>query len=221
MMIITIDGPAGVGKTTISRSVAEKTNLPYLDSGAMFRCLALLLGDGAWNWSEDRLDQTIAGYRFTLTGTGAQTSLLVNNSPLPEAIRSEQTGVWASHLGKLPVIRKRLKHLQREIGNNDGLVAEGRDMGTVVFPDADAKFFLDADPEERARRRWLQFKAMSLDAHFDALLKDMKQRDRQDQSRSTAPLVAARDAVIINTTSLSQEAVIQAILEALPKKNRP
>ncbi len=216
MMIITIDGPAGVGKTTISRAVAENTNLPYLDTGAMFRCLALALGDGAWNWTADRLNRTIAGFSFKLQGAGSGSSLLFNDEAVSRAIRAEEVGAWASNLGKLPIIREKLKHIQQEIGKNSDLVAEGRDMGTVVFPDASFKFFLEADPEERAARRWLQLKAMSLAADFDELLEEMKRRDAQDRSRTTAPLQAARDAVIINTTSISQQAVIQKIMQVLP-----
>ena len=214
-MIITIDGPAGVGKTTISRSVAENMQVAYLDSGAMFRAIALSLGQESWTWPEDRLLRRLGDFCFSLEGVGQQSRLLQNDVPLSEAIRSEAVGIWASHLGRLPCVREKLKQAQQALGRDTDLVAEGRDMGTVVFPEAAYKFFLEADPRERARRRFRQLKAMSVDTDFKELVDDIQKRDQQDRNRSVAPLQPARDALLIDTTALSQEAVLRTILQYL------
>ncbi|MCF8104921.1 MAG: (d)CMP kinase [Desulfohalobiaceae bacterium] len=211
-MIITIDGPAGVGKTTISLAVAEKMRVAYLDSGAMFRGLALALGSGSWNWPENRLLEAMEGFCFSLNGVGGASSLLLNNRPLSEAIRSETIGVWASNLGRIPLIRDKLKKAQQDLGRERDLLAEGRDMGTVIFPEADYKFFLEADPAQRAKRRWLQLRAMSVQADLAELVKDMRLRDKQDRTRSIAPLLPAREAYILDTTSMTQKEVIEAIM---------
>ncbi|MFW6055599.1 MAG: (d)CMP kinase [Thermodesulfobacteriota bacterium] len=211
-MIITIDGPAGVGKTTISLAVAEKMKVAYLDSGAMFRGLALALGSGSWNWPLNRLREALEGFCFSLHGIGGTSRLLLNNKPLSEAIRTETIGVWASHLGRIPLIRDKLKKAQQELGREKDLLAEGRDMGTVIFPQADYKFFLEADPAERAKRRWLQLRAMSVEADLEELVKDMRLRDEQDRTRPIAPLFPAPEAFILETTSMTQKEVIAAIL---------
>ncbi|MCF8039271.1 MAG: (d)CMP kinase [Desulfohalobiaceae bacterium] len=214
-MIITIDGPAGVGKTTISVAVADSLKVAYLDSGAMFRGLALVLGLDSWNWPRSRLLETLDGLQFSLTGIGRASTLLLNDKPLSEEIRTETIGVWASHLGKIDLVRDKLKKAQQDLGRRKDLLAEGRDMGTVIFPEADYKFFLEADPKERARRRWLQLKAMSVQADLAELVREMRLRDEQDRTRSIAPLVPAREAIILDTTSLTQQEVIEAIMSRI------
>jgi cytidylate kinase len=210
--VVTLDGPAGVGKSTLARLVAERLGVAYLDTGAMFRATALALGDGAWDWPEERLRERLAGLSFTLRGAGGGSSLELNGRRIGPEIRTEQVGMWGSNLARLPVVREFLKQAQQAVGRASDLVAEGRDMGTVVFPDAGHKFFLDADPDERARRRWLQLRDQGQDADLAELARQIRLRDDQDRNRAVAPLRPAEDAVIIDTTHLSVDGVFEAII---------
>ncbi len=213
--IVTIDGPGGVGKTTVARNVAARLDMAYLDTGAMFRAVALALGQGGWELPEGELSRALETVRFDLTGAGEASVLLVNGEPIPESARAEKVGVWASNLGRLTVVRSFLKGQQRHIGRQRDLVVEGRDMGTVVFPGAHHKFFLDASLEERARRRWLQLREQGREEPLQAIRDSLGLRDRQDRNRAVAPLKPAADAQCIDTTRLSLAQVQGQILEAI------
>lgn len=212
-LIVTLDGPAGSGKTTVARMVAHRLGIAYLDSGAMFRAFALRLGAQSWTWSEDVLRDRLAGLEFTLRGQGGEAALFLNGEPLGEEIRREQVGMWASDLAKVGVVREILKLAQQQLGAGNALVAEGRDMGSVVFPRARFKFFLDAAPEERARRRWLQLREMGVEEDLNTLIANLRHRDEQDRNRPIAPLKPAEDAVIINTAGLTPEEVVEKMAE--------
>lgn len=206
-LIVTLDGPAGVGKTTLAKRLAEELGVAYLDTGAMFRAIGFSLGEGARDWPEEKLTAELAKMRFAIEGEGANTRLLVNDREMGNEIRSEKVGLLASVLGTLPAVREALKRAQREIGRECSLVAEGRDMGTVVFPEARVKFFLDATPEERATRRVLQLRQMGQEADYDAILVQIKIRDAQDRNRAVAPLKPAEDAIVVDTTKLDVDQV--------------
>lgn len=212
--IVTIDGPAGAGKTSVSRRAAGLLGLAYLDTGAMFRALALRLGEGGHTLPEDVLDVRLAAMDFSLAGSGADTMLLVDGRPLPDAARTEQVGALASNLAVLPVVRRRLRLAQQALGRSADLLAEGRDMGTVVFPDAPRKFFLDASPEVRAARRVGQLTALGRPADYAEILAAIRRRDDQDRNRAESPLVPAADAVIIDTSDLTEDAVVARIVDA-------
>ncbi|GAB6059165.1 (d)CMP kinase [Desulfonatronum parangueonense] len=212
-LIVTLDGPAGSGKTTVAKMVAARLGIAYLDSGAMFRAFALHLGPQSWTWSEDRLRNGLAGLEFLLQGRGGESVLLLNGEPLGEEIRQEEVGMWASNLARLDVVRAILKQAQQRLGAETSLVAEGRDMGSVVFPQARFKFFLEATPEERARRRWLQLKEMGVEEDLDVLTANLRRRDDQDRNRAIAPLKPAADAVLIDTAGLNPEEVAERIFE--------
>lgn len=212
-LIVTLDGPAGSGKTTVARMVADRLGIAYLDSGAMFRAIALRLGAQSWTWSEDVLRERLAGLEFTLRGRGGAAELFLDGELLGEEIRHEEVGMWASNLARVSVVREILKQAQQRLGSGTALVAEGRDMGSVVFPRARNKFFLDAAPEERARRRWLQLKEMGVEEDLDALTANLRRRDEQDRNRSIAPLRPADDAVIIDTAGLTPEQVAGVVAE--------
>lgn len=214
-LVVTLDGPAGSGKTTVARMVADRLGIAYLDSGAMFRAFALSLGAQSRTWSEEVLRDRLDGLEFTLRGQGGQSVLLLNGEPLGEEIRREEVGMWASNLAKVGVVREILKQAQQRLGAGTSLVAEGRDMGSVVFPQARYKFFLEASPEERARRRWLQLKEMGVEEDLDALVANLRQRDDQDRNRSIAPLKPADDAVILDTAGLTPEGVVERIVEVV------
>lgn len=219
--IITLDGPAGVGKSTVAQTLAHFFSLAYLDTGAMFRAVALHLGEGSWTWPRKTLQTALNAMHFDLSGPGPAARLTVNNQHIGQEIRAEEVGLWASHLGQRPVVRDYLKRAQQEIGRKTSLVAEGRDMGSVVFPGATRKFFLDATPEERARRRWLQLKSMGHIADLKTLTRDLRLRDEQDRNRSVAPLRPAPDACVVDTTNLSLQQVKEKLRKLIQEQGSP
>ncbi|WP_285906560.1 (d)CMP kinase [Pseudodesulfovibrio pelocollis] len=214
-LIVTIDGPAGVGKSTMAKRLARALSIPYLDTGAMFRAVALRLGDGAWERGEADLASALAGMEFSLSGVGEDSVLSLDGAPIGDEVRTEQVAMWASNLATLPVVRASLKAAQQTLGKRFSLVAEGRDMGSVVFPTARRKFFLDATADERARRRLRQLADMGKTADFDDLREQIARRDHQDRNRAEAPLRPAPDAVIIDTTSLAIDEVFAALVRGV------
>lgn len=214
-LIVAIDGPAGVGKTTLAMRTAKALGLAYLDTGAMFRACALRLGDGAWDLPEAAITARLLELTFSLEGSGEETRLLVNGLPVGDEIRTETVGFLASRLATLPVVRAFQKAAQQTLGRDVSLVVEGRDMGTAVFPEAPFKFFLDARPEVRAKRRELQLQAMGKPADYAEILAQIKARDDQDRNRAASPLAPASDAIIIDTSDIDVDQVFERILSRI------
>ena len=210
--VVTLDGPAGVGKTTLARRVAEGLGLSYLDTGAMFRCMALKLGAGAENLPEEDLRTRCAQWTFTLSGHGQQSTLFCNGEAVRGEVRTEAVGMLAARIATVPVVREILRATQRAIGEQSPLVAEGRDMGTVVFPEARFKFFLDAAPEVRAMRRLHDLETRGQSADLATLTEQIRQRDALDRNRAVAPLRPAQDSLIIDTSHLDIESVLGVML---------
>ena len=212
--IITLDGPAGVGKSTLAKRLATLLSIPYLDTGAMFRTIALRLGPGAEKLPDDELRARCNGFRFRLQGTGEGTVLLCNEVPVGREIRTEEVGRLASRLATSTVVRDSLKEAQRALGET-GLVAEGRDMGTVVFPTARFKFFLDARPEVRGLRRFEELRAKGEPADLEEITEMIRQRDEMDRNRPVAPLKPAADAKIVDTSDLDIKGVLDTLVNAV------
>lgn len=205
---ITIDGPAGVGKTTLARGLARRLEIAYLDTGAMYRAAAWMLGPPAAEMQEDELACRLDSMRFALKGSGPDSRLLLGDRAIEDQVRTEEVGLLASSIAALKVVRDYMKKSQQKMGRETSLVAEGRDMGTVVFPDASCKFFLQADPGIRAARRCKQLQEMGREADEKQILEQMRLRDAQDRDRAIAPLVPAPDALRIDTGSLTPEEIL-------------
>ena len=219
MKVITIDGPSGVGKSSVAKAVAERLGYRYLDTGAMYRAATLgLIEAGGLNGagaprpqaSEAETASLLDALRIELDTSGRVT---LNGRDVEEAIRSGPVTRAVSAVSALPTVRRRMRKLQQRFGRDGRIVAEGRDMGSVVFPDAEHKFFLDADPRERARRRARQlYGDGGTDAIIDGILADQARRDRLDSEREYSPLMATDDMIRIDSTHLTLVEVTERIV---------
>jgi cytidylate kinase len=217
--IITIDGPSGAGKSTISKLLAAKLHYTYLDTGAMYRVVGLQVKRSGLDLeAEDageKLNQLLNTLDMKLAPgeEGQETRAFLAGEDVSDAIRTPEMAMVASRVSAEPEVRVKLTEMQRAIASNGKIVAEGRDMGTVVLPDARFKFFLDATPEERVRRRQKQLLEKGQKAEYKKLLSQIQKRDRDDSSRSLAPLKPAADAIIIDSSRMSIDEVVSFILQ--------
>ncbi len=224
--IVTIDGPSGAGKSTISKMLAAKLHYTYLDTGAMYRVVGLLVERSGLDLEAEntgkKLKQLLDTLDITLASgeEGQETRAFLNNEDVSDAIRTPEMAMVASRVSAAPEVRKKLTEMQRAMGNKNAIVAEGRDMGTVVFPDAKHKFFLDATPEERARRRHTQFLQNNQQVEFEEILAQIQKRDRDDSSRSLAPLKPAEDAVVIDSSEMNIEEVVSFMLKTVHQNQK-
>ncbi len=217
-LLITIDGPAGSGKTTVSRQLAERLGYQYVDTGALYRCIALEAQKAGIDTDNDeQLGQLCNGLTIQFREVDSQWRLFSNGADISDEIRTPAVTMLASAISAMPSVRQHLLRVQRNLGAKKSAVFEGRDMGTVIFPNADAKFYLDADIVVRAQRRYAELGPKHTQSKADVEA-DMRRRDYDDSHRKLAPLKPAADAVIVDTTQLSIDDVVQTMLNQIRQR---
>ena len=214
-LLITIDGPAGAGKTTVSRALADRLGYRYIDTGALYRGVALAAETrGVDPQNDDDLKQLCSNIDLTFVRKKEGLSLILNGENISDRIRTPEITMLASAISARPVVREFLLDLQKDLGREKAAVFEGRDMGTVVFPDADLKFFLDASTRTRAQRRYAEQKSKSSQT-LDEVERDIQRRDRNDSTRDVAPLKPAADAIVIDSTEMNVDEVVDLMVSQI------
>ena len=218
-LVITIDGPAGSGKSTVSKRLADKLSYLYLDTGALYRAVAwLAIREGTRQDDEEALAELCRRARVSVKRVGGRVRYFAGGKEVSDQIRTEEVGLAASRISAVPAVRRALLPVQQEAGKNGGIVAEGRDMGTVVFKNADVKFYLEASEQVRIQRRFKELAAKGENADFSRVATDLSQRDRQDRERAAAPLKVPRGAIVIDTSALDIDQVLQRMLDDVERR---
>lgn len=216
--IITIDGPAGSGKSTVSRLLARKLNYTYLDTGAMYRAVALLAKrEGLDPENREKISGLCRKLDLQFKTLDETTRLFAGGEDISTAIRSPEMDMLSSAVSAIQEVREAMTFLQRKMAAEGGVVAEGRDMGTVVFPHADHKFFVTAEPKVRAGRRYRERLGRGESISRGDVERELRKRDEQDRTRTLAPLVPAKDAILIDTTALNPEEVVERMVRSIEK----
>jgi len=217
-VIIAIDGPSAAGKSTLAKRIARDLGFTYLDTGAMYRALALkVLREGIDIDDGPTLREIVERTTIDLLETGESLKVLLDGQDVSDKIRTPEVSQMASKASALPVVRQRMLVLQRALGQRGNVVAEGRDVGTVVFPEANMKIFLDASTQERARRRVEELRRAGQQVSLTDTLREMAERDKRDRERDLAPLRKADDAIAIDSSSLDAEALAQTVMLEIRK----
>ena len=215
-IIVAIDGPAGAGKGTITKKVGEKLNLVNIDTGAMYRCVALEMIRKNVKLEEiDKIEQILKCIEIELKEENGQQIVLLNGEEVTLAIRSKEVNEIVSQVSHIVIVRKTMVELQRKMAESKNIIMEGRDIGTNVFPNADVKIYLDATPEERAMRRYKENKEKGIDSSYEKILENVKFRDNNDMTSSVAPLKRAQDAIYIDSTNMSIDEVTNEIIKII------
>jgi cytidylate kinase len=220
-LTIAIDGPSGAGKSTVARSLAKRLGYVYIDTGAMYRSLALRVKEaGIPPEDELTLSQLALSLHIHFVTEGGKTHVFCQGEDMTEAIRTPEISRLASSISKQKGVRQALVQMQRKMGKEGGVILEGRDIGTVVFPDADVKFYLDAESDKRARRRYDEMVEKGVKADFRETQEELLQRDHNDTHRVYSPLKKADDAVSIDSTHRSAEEVVEEMVRVIKEKIR-
>jgi cytidylate kinase len=218
-MIIAIDGPSGAGKSTLGRMIARELNMLYLDTGAMYRAVALaVIESGVSAADKGAVARVAESAEINLAGDPDSLRVTLDGRDISDKIRTEEVSHASSVISAIGEVRRALVLRQREMGRRGSVVLDGRDIGTVVFPDADIKFFLTAEPEERAARRYEEDRLRERDVTFEETLADINTRDERDSTRSDSPLAIAEDAVVIDSTELSITDVFERMMEVIRQR---
>jgi cytidylate kinase len=215
---VAIDGPAGAGKSSIAKEVSKTLGYIYIDTGALYRSIAYYVSNhGAEDFSADKVVPLLVGLNLELKYIDGVQRVLVNGDDVSDYIRTPKISIGASKVSAIPEVRSFLLDIQRNIAKHNDVIMDGRDIATVVLPNADLKVFLTASPEERANRRYAQLKDTPNCPCWEDILRDINQRDYDDSHRAIAPLTQAQDAILVDTTNISQEETVQRILELISK----
>jgi cytidylate kinase len=219
-MIVTIDGPAGSGKSTIARNLATRLGWMFLDTGAMYRVVAwLVMGENISAEATERISKLAREARIGFGWRDGKLDVFVDDRDVTSQVRTEAVSEFASRISAIPAVRQSLVEKQRELGRTYGnVVTEGRDQGSVVFPDAELKVYLDADVEERARRRYEQLLEQGQEADFEKILNALKERDHRDKTRDVSPLVVPERAVVLDTTRMTPDEVLERLIQLVKER---
>ena len=213
-LAIAIDGPSGAGKSTIARRLAAELHFIYVDTGALYRAVGYsVLREGIHPGDAAAVEAFLPGLQVILRYVEGQQRVFVGDEDVSDYIRTPEVSMAASAVSALPAVRRFLLQMQRDMAASGNVIMDGRDIGTVVLPEAGLKIFLTASPEERAHRRYLELREKGVDTTPEAVLKDMRKRDHDDSSREAAPLKAADDAVLVDSTALTLEEVVNRLKE--------
>ncbi|MGA1840993.1 MAG: (d)CMP kinase [bacterium] len=214
--IIAIDGPSAAGKSTLGKALARRYDLIYIDTGAMYRAVALLASKMGILWSDEKaLIELTESKPIEIHMKNDSVKVCIDGHEVTDLIRTPEMGSGASQISALPGVKRAMIRKQQEMGNSGGVIMDGRDIGTFVFPQADFKFYLDASVETRGLRRYNELKAKGMDISLDEIIKSMKVRDHTDSHRAVAPLQIAADAMVIDTTNLSIQQVLEVIIDRI------
>jgi cytidylate kinase len=217
--VVAIDGPAGSGKGTIAKLIGKKLNLTYIDTGAMFRCIALQMKRNNITIDEEnRIQNILDNSKIELKTENDEVKVYLNGEDVSEKIRTEEISNFVSPISTVQIIRDKLLEMQRKMAESSNIIMEGRDIGTVVFPNADVKIFLSATAEERARRRVKQYLDKGIKAEYETVLEDIKIRDQRDSTRAVAPLKKAEDAILVDSTNMTISEVVDSIVNIINEK---
>lgn len=218
---IAIDGPAGAGKSTIAKQVARRENLIYIDTGAMYRAMSLLmLQNGIPLNDAEKIGQECSRAQIDISYENGEQAVFLNGENVDAFLREERVGNAASAVSAVPRVRERLVQLQRELAESADVVMDGRDIGTVVLPDADLKIFLTASSKVRAERRYRELQEKGIEADLKTIQRDIEERDHRDMTRETSPLRQAEDAVVIDSSMMTVDEVIQNILDLIQSRRK-
>jgi len=218
-MIIAIDGPSGAGKSSCARLAAQALGFVYIDTGALYRAIGLavrMAGQPAGD--ETQVAACLPEIDLSIQYVVGTQHVFLNGEDVSEEIRTPESAMAASDVAKIPAVRTYLLGLQRALARAQNSIMDGRDIGTVVLPEADVKLFLTASPEERAKRRWLELKSKGLDEPYAKVLAEVAARDKQDTERAISPLRPAEDGMLLDTTGMTREEVVQAIVNIVKEK---
>ena len=217
--VVAIDGPAGSGKGTVTKIVAERKNLVSIDTGAMYRCVALdCINNGVSPENIKGIEEILEKIKIDLKKENGNQKVYLNGKDVSEEIRSTKVNNLVSEYSAVKEIRDKITPIQQKMGIDQDIIMEGRDIGTVVFPNADLKIFLDCDVKERARRRFIQNQEKGIISTYEEILENIIKREKINSTREIAPFVKADDAILIDSTNLSIEQVVEKIIELIEKK---